>query len=662
MGLLQKIFPFLKDSAPIPNEPPPSSTERGTRATPENSLKYMYRTMWVDPDLRQSILDIREMDRLDGRVKRIHGRLARDAVKGGLIMQQARDNPKLARLWDDFSRRLQFNRAEKLKSDARGLVMEGNLPLQFVLDPERNVVAAVRMPSETILPEVDATGRFKNVERAYVQFDIATGVELAAFPLWQLFLCRFDPDNFDDMGSLGRPFLDANRTTWRKLCMTEEDLIIRRRTRAPLRLAHTMEGATAEQLDDYRLKVEKEQNEITTDYYLNKKGGVTAVQGDSNLDQIGDIVHLLDTFFAGSPLPKGLMGYTDGMARDILEDLKRDYYEEVDLVQDTLSSAYEQAFRLQLLLKGINPDDEDFTVAFAERRTETPNQTVDRGLKLKAMGLPPGMVWEEMGYDPAYVETRRKWEAKHYDPYPDPNAIQPKGVKITPGNAPKNESATSIRNNTNLRDYFRIESKLLYDENQPRVPAGNSAGGQFVGNNENSKIKVNLIERDGFGVSVEVRDGGVVDVSWPGWGTPKGELRDKVTSAVLDNFREKLPDGTYWRFTNLKDEIDLARSGKINPSKNHADGILEAGLSVANGPHYGVQGYKYGYLISGSLVGHGSDGEPVLDIKSLRPTSEIMRSEDIVKRDRREKNKRLAKQGWTSEQFRAIANGNFSIP
>lgn len=446
MGLLQKIFPFLKDSAPIPNEEPYISTERGTRATPENSLKYLYRTMWVDPDLRQSILDIREMDRLDGRVKRIHGRLARDAVKGGLIMQQARDNPKLARLWDDFSRRLQFNRAEKLKSDARGLVMEGNLPLQFVLDPERNVVAAVRMPSETILPEVDATGRFKNVERAYVQFDIATGVELAAFPLWQLFLCRFDPDNFDDMGSLGRPFLDANRTTWRKLCMTEEDLIIRRRTRAPLRLAHTMEGATAEQLDDYRLKVEKEQNEITTDYYLNKKGGVTAVQGDSNLDQIGDIVHLLDTFFAGSPLPKGLMGYTDGMARDILEDLKRDYYEEVDLVQDTLSSAYEQAFRLQLLLKGINPDDEDFTVAFAERRTETPNQTVDRGLKLKAMGLPPGMVWEEMGYDPAYVETRRKWEAEHYDPYPDPNAIQPKGVKITPGNAPKNESATSIGN------------------------------------------------------------------------------------------------------------------------------------------------------------------------------------------------------------------------
>lgn len=447
MGLLQRFFPFMKASAPIPNEPADKSSEKGNRATPENSLTYMYQVMWVNPDLRASILDVRDMDRKDGRVKRIHGRLARDTVKGGLIMQQAKGNAQLATMWDEFQRRLQLNRAEKLKSDARGLVMEGNLPLQFVLDQARNVVAAVRMPSETIMPNVDANGRFKDVRRAYLQLDVMTGAELAAFPLWQMFLCRFDPDSFDDMGSLGRPFLDANRTTWQKLRMTEEDLVIRRRTRAPLRLAHTLEGATKEQLDAYQLDVERNQNEITTDFYLNKKGGVQAVQGDSNLDQIEDMVYLLDTFFSGSPLPKGLMGYTKDMARDILEDLKRDYYEEVDLIQDTLAFAYEQAFRLQLLLKGINPDDEDFTIKFAERRTETPNQTVDRGLKLKALGLPQGMVYEELGYDPSYVEERREWEAQNYDPYPEPGKIGAPGrVKITPGNAPKNESATSITN------------------------------------------------------------------------------------------------------------------------------------------------------------------------------------------------------------------------
>lgn len=455
MGLLERAFsliPGLRKAAPLPNEQAVignRDSERGRRPTPEAQLDYMYRLMWVDPTFRQAVLDVREMDREDGRVKKIHGRVARDVVKGGLILQQATENKTIARLWEDFGRRLQLDRPEKLKSDARGLIMEGNHCAQRVLDPDHNVVALVRMPSETILPNVDESGRFLSLTEAYMQFEIITGREIAKFPLWQLFVSRFDPDNFDDMGSMGRPFLDASRGTWRKLRMTDEDLVIRRRVRAPLRLAHTLEGATQEQLDNYRANVERDQSEITTDYYLNKKGGVSPVQGDANLDQIKDIVYLLDTFFAGSPLPKGLMGYTDGMARDILEDLKRDYYDEIDGMQDTLAYGYEQAFRFQCLLKGINPDDEDFCIEFAERRTETPNQAADRGLKLQALGFPAGMVWEELGYDPSYVRQRIEYERKNFDPYPDPAAIGPAGtgkVSITPGNARKGESGTTIAN------------------------------------------------------------------------------------------------------------------------------------------------------------------------------------------------------------------------
>jgi hypothetical protein len=458
MSLLEKTFnalgrhdTALLRAATLPNESSAQrgTSERGRRANPEDQVKYLYRMMWVDPDLREAILDIREMDRTDGRVRRIHSRIARDVVKGGLVMQIPEGSEKLARLWADFQRRLQLNRVEKLKSDARGLVMEGNLPMQWVLDAGRNVVSGVRMPSETILPNVDVNGRFKDVAKAYTQVDVNTGSELASFPLWQLFVARFDPDNFDDLGSLGRPFLDATRTTWRKLAMTEEDLVIRRRTRAPLRMAHVLKGASEPDLETYRAQVEKDQGEITTDFYMNRDGSVSAVQGDANLDQNKDIVHLLDTFFAGSPLPKGMMGYTDGMARDILEDLKRDYYDEVDVLQDTLSFAYEQGFRLELLLKGINPDDFDFTITFAERRTETPNQTADRGLKLRALGFPDGMVWEELGYDASYVRKRKDWEAKNFDPYPEPDKIgMPGGAKvsITPGNGRKGESGTSISN------------------------------------------------------------------------------------------------------------------------------------------------------------------------------------------------------------------------
>lgn len=459
MSLLERWFPWVgkgrraapADSGPrvdtrVPGEPAGPSSERGVRTTPENQLKYLYRMMWVDPDVRQAILDVREMDRLDGRVKQIHSRVARDTIHGGLVMQDSARSNTLRKKWDAFARRLQLNRAEKLKSDARGLIMEGNLPYQWVLDAQHNIVEGVRMASETILPLVNEGGRWKDPKAAYAQIDLTTGVVRTTFPLWQLFLARFDPDNFDDYGAMGRPFLDATRGPWRKLNMTEEDLVIRRRQRAPLRMAHVLEGASDEHIESYRQQIEQDAKEITTDYYLNKKGSVTAIQGDANLDQIGDVVHLLNTFFAGTPLPRGLMGYTDDMARDILEDLKRDYYDEVDVFQDTLAFLYEAGFRFELLLDGINPDAEDFCVKFSRRRTETPNQNADRMLKWAALGLPRGLVWEEMGLDAQYVRELLDAEAQDYDPYPDPDSIGTGKVSITPGNARKGESGTSIAN------------------------------------------------------------------------------------------------------------------------------------------------------------------------------------------------------------------------
>ncbi len=426
-------------------------TEIGLRTTPENQIKYLYRVMTVDLEMRQAILDVREMDRLDGRVKRIHSRVARDITRSGLVMQQAEDSKVLTKEWIEFGRRLQLDRPEKLRSDARGFVMEGNLPLQWVLDPETLLfMASVRMPSDTILPNVDEHGRFKDPAKAFIQYELYSGRELAAFPLWGMSMARLDPDNHDDMGSMGRPMIDATRATWRKLTMTEEDLVLRRRVRAPLRMRHTIEGASQDDIDKYRASVEKDNGEITTDFYSNKKGATEAIQGDANLDQIGDVIYLLDTFFSGTPLPKGLMGYSKDLQRDILEDLKTDYYDEIDAFQDSLAAQYERAFRIQLALKGINPDAEEFWLGYAERRTETPNQAADRGLKLQALGLPQGMVWEELGFDAATVRKRLEWERDNYDPYPQGDEEPPaKGgtrVSITPGNRRKGETGTAISN------------------------------------------------------------------------------------------------------------------------------------------------------------------------------------------------------------------------
>lgn len=424
-----------------------ATTETGQRTTPQGRIEAITRRFWVDPRLRAQILDIRKMDRRDGRVKKIHNRLARDAIRGGLQLVQPTPNRRVKNAWEGFAQRLKLANVQKLKSDARGLVMEGNLPMQWVLGPDNHVVAGVRMPSETIKPVVTPEGRFKDPSHAFEQLDITTSKTVATFPLWQLTVGRLDPDNYDDHSAMGRPYLDASRETWLKLTMTEEDLVIRRRERAPLRTSHVLEGASEDELMAYKDRVEDDQKDITTNYYSNKRGAVTAVQGDANLDQIADVSYLLDTFFAGGPAPKGLFGYTEGLARDILEDLKRDYYDEVDLTQAELADVYRAGFNLELLLAGINPDAYEFDIRFAERRTETANQAADRALKYQALGLSKTTQIETLGMDPADEKKRLEEEASEDDPYPEPNNINaPPRVSVTPGNARKGESATAISN------------------------------------------------------------------------------------------------------------------------------------------------------------------------------------------------------------------------
>src|SRR3546814_19565574 len=98
-------------------------------------------------------------------------------------------------------------------------------------------------------------------------------------------MVRIRPDNYDNWGSLGRPYLDATRAVWRQLTMTERDLVVRRHTRAPQRLVHVLEGADKPTLDAYENSTKAKQGLVQTDFFLNRKGSVTEVPGDTNLDE-----------------------------------------------------------------------------------------------------------------------------------------------------------------------------------------------------------------------------------------------------------------------------------------------------------------------------------------------------------------------------------------
>lgn len=461
---LAKMLPFVPKGRPASEplavgETPKRNSEEGSRLTFDELFRLQTR-LWINFELLQVIQDIRRMDRVDGRVKKIHSRSARTAAKGGLRLV-ATAQPRLEREWRRFKLATKINNPQKLHSDIRGLMTDGHLAIQWVLDGNGQVCAAPRMPPESLRPITNDAGVFPDPVRAYEQVDLTSGNVLATFGLWQLTMGRLDPVNFDDWGCAGRPYLDASRAVWKKLDLTEEDLVIRRHMRAPLRMSHVLEGASKEDLLEYRDIVERDQaSGNVKDYYSSKKGSVTPVQGDANLDHIADVAHLLDTFASGTPMPKGLFGYIGDLSRDILEDLKKDWYEELHALQMVAASVYEQGFRLHLLLNRINPDAYDFSVAFEERLTDSPNQRADLALKIRALGASRETSFETAGLNaPAELRALER-ESREHDPYPEdvdePDAngdpIVPRQsrdrprVSVTPGNAPKGESATSISN------------------------------------------------------------------------------------------------------------------------------------------------------------------------------------------------------------------------
>lgn len=116
-------------------------------------------------------------------------------------------------------------------------------------------------------------------------------------------------------------------------------------------------------------------------------------------------------------------------------------------------------------------------------------------------------------------------------------------------------------------------------------------------------------------------------------------------------------DGTFWRMTNNTKEPRLAAAGQLRRSRNHADGFDEKGVSVADGAHYTMAGYTHGYRVTGEVVGLGSDGEPLLDPKTIRVLSKIMASDNIDAEqrvvDRAAEDAALTLMDWTRTHYRA---------
>ena len=431
---------------------PLRSTDAGTTYAGSAISRQMAQLMGPPADFRAKVAAVGKMDREDGRVKRILSRVAGDATRGGfrLVMREGDDDLRLTGEAKSFIKSTGLNKRTRRKCHARSLLGSGELWLQWVLDEAGNISGCKLMPSETMKAVVDEKGKFKDPHKAFVQHDPTSGAELASFALWQITFVALD-GNPDDPGERGRPLFDSLITKGKQLFMTEEDLVIRRRVRAPMRFLHVLENAREEEIDAY-----KQRNKDTledpfspqSDFFSNRKGTLSAIQGDANLGEIADVDKLEDDFFAGVPVPKFLLGKVGQISRDVFEDALEGYFEFLEDVQEMLADAYEEGYRLQLLLKGINPDAAEWDFKFQARTVESESSKRDRLLKEKALGVPPSMLWPQMGYDAGKVKEIRDKDRDELEPYPLLDEIDGAAGKgdltIVQGNKRKKESAVTV--------------------------------------------------------------------------------------------------------------------------------------------------------------------------------------------------------------------------
>ena len=134
--------------------------------------------------------------------------------------------------------------------------------------------------------------------------------------------------------------------------------------------------------------------------------------------------------------------------------------------------------------------------------------------------------------------------------------------------------------------------------------------------------------------------------------------REKISAAVeneiyvLSGARQ---EGHFYRVIGSDKEIEYIKKGTIRKSKNHMTGELEDGLSVWEIPKYA--GGKIVEL-TGDVISIGSDGEPLLDISTVK----FVRVVDDIEEMRRigiEKFKK--KYNWTDEQYNQAMHGGYKL-
>ena len=398
----------------------PENATRTAKDDPGLTIKtspmlWPYEIFVLEWERRTLLRDLDLLVKRDSRLDRANYVMANAATRGGIAVtvgtcRNSKIQKEAQAIINKMMKDTKLN--AHLPAWARTVLRDGDIFLNTIAEMDQNgrtahITRIKNLPAITMERLDDMTDSFPDIKKAFMQIDPITRQDIQPFPLWSINHMRW---KYEPGERYGRSQYYSGREMWAKLKMTEEDMVVRRRTRAVQRRVHVI-GNKDNPGNDIEVKKYRAENRlddpknarITADYYINGLGDVKNLEGDAHLDHIKDVEYLLENAMIGTGVPLHILGFGRNVNRDVVEDQKRTYKEDCKGIQDLLEhgdpgsfSGIRAVFNMALALGGLNPEEIPINIGWAQLDDDTLAEMTDNVLKLRA-AQPKPLITHKLG-------------------------------------------------------------------------------------------------------------------------------------------------------------------------------------------------------------------------------------------------------------------------
>ena len=367
MALMDRVRTIFKR-----NQPAGDTTAAPGNAPSIVGSENVYEQLKADRERIAVIKTCREMYATDSRVEKAHRFYARDIVRAGFFVTTK--NKEALQIANDLQKRLDLN--QLLEDCVRLTARDGDSFYEVVVDDALNIAKLSRKPTLQMRRNSNTRDEFDNPSRAFWQSDKPwyspePPKDAVWYADWQMMHARW---KYDGETRYGMPMFSSATGAFKKVVEGEMNVAVRRKIGGAQIRQHVVEGSEAD-VEKY-----KENNaaalgklNAVVDFFSNKASSMTVIQGDGNIDRIGDVNHHVATMMSASDVPMELIVYGEGLNRDILGEKKEEYDETLFQGREWLTTELvAPLLERQWLLKGILPDNLDYEIKWRKAKPLTP--------------------------------------------------------------------------------------------------------------------------------------------------------------------------------------------------------------------------------------------------------------------------------------------------